>query len=379
MKKILIIGGSFDPIHNGHLSIATQAQKMLKTDEVWFLPLKSPRWKNIKTAQNDRINMLKLAIKSKKCFKYCDYEIKNGKPNTPTYTVDTIKALNEKYPDYQFYFLIGTDQVEQLPNWKDIDTLAKIMRFVLVNRPGYQDQQVLIKRYHILPLNITGPLTSSSLVRMFASNDVPKMVANYIAQHGLYLENKLAVDLNEERFQHSKRVAALAKNIAKANQYDVQKAYIAGILHDCAKDIPLKEAKQMMQKWFPQCSDFPPQVYHQYLGYIVAQETYHIKDKTILKAIKYHATACDKMQKLDKIIYVSDKIEPGRNYDSSHLISACVKNINEGFKYVLAKNFYFLQNHHKNRPLHALTQSAFDKYVKGGKYDQTEINLKNHR
>ncbi|MDD3383244.1 MAG: nicotinate-nucleotide adenylyltransferase [Bacilli bacterium] len=371
MNKILIIGGSFDPIHNGHLAIADAALKKINADEVWFMPAKNPRWKKLKTSQFDRLKMVKLAIKNKKKYKLCDYEIKNTSSKQINYTINTMKALIAKFPENKFYYLIGTDQLDRLNEWKDIDDLANLINFVLINRVGYQKNLANIRKYNVIDIGITGPLISSTIIRNFLHLDVPLKVKKYIKENGLYLENKLKIELSEYRYKHSKRVANLAKKIAKNNNINVKKAYIAGILHDCAKELNREKEAELMKKYFPENLSCPRSVYHQFLACVIAKNDYNIDDKEIIEAMKYHATASDKMSKLAKIIYVADKIEPGRGYNSNAMIYMCIENINKGFKLVLKENLDYLELNIANFEFNKLTLSAYNKYIKGEKHAET--------
>ena len=366
MKSILIIGGSFDPIHNGHLYIAEKAASKLKVDEVWFLMAKTPRWKKLSTPQSDRVKMLKLALKGYPNYRYQDFEIKNTKGKEINYTINTARAFKKQYPDHKFYYLIGTDHLDKLGEWKEIDELSKIFTFVLANRPGYQIVKASIKKYGVVELGFEGPLVSSTLVRNFLSKDVPSDVLEYIAQNGLYLENKLKIDLTEWRYAHTLRVTRLAVKLAKANKLDAKQTYIAAMLHDCAKELPKDLQLEIMKSYFKDEIESSPQIYHQFTGAIIAETTYNIKDKNILQAIRYHATASANMSKLDKVIYCADKLEPGRDYEAAKLIELCKKDINLGFKEVLSNNYDYLEKFiSNNQTIHQLTNLAYKKYVKG--------------
>src|SRR5690625_99099 len=136
MKKIAILGGTFDPPHIGHLIIAEIVKDTLSLEEVWFIPTNEPPHKNnASSSTTDRINMLDLALKNNKRFKSNLIEIqRQGK----SYTIDTVKTLRKKYPNTKFYFIIGADMVEYLPHWKRIDELIKLITFVGVEREGYE-------------------------------------------------------------------------------------------------------------------------------------------------------------------------------------------------------------------------------------------------
>ena len=122
MKKIILFGGTFDPIHQGHLSIALAAKEQLQADNVIFILSKSPRWKRPTVSTNDRLNMLKLAIENIEGFTYSTFEIDNN--SDFDYSIDTarhfVNSSKKKGEDVKYYWLIGSDQVAQLDRWAQI-------------------------------------------------------------------------------------------------------------------------------------------------------------------------------------------------------------------------------------------------------------------
>ncbi|GAA3321626.1 nicotinate-nucleotide adenylyltransferase [Ectobacillus funiculus] len=149
MKRIGIIGGTFDPPHNGHLLIANEVYDALRLDEVWFMPNASPPHKLEKhvTSTHDRVEMLKLAIEGEPYFSLCLVELER---QGPSYTYDTMLELKEAHPDTSFYFIIGGDMVEYLPKWYRVEGLLALAIFVGVTRPGY----TLSSPYDIVTLEI---------------------------------------------------------------------------------------------------------------------------------------------------------------------------------------------------------------------------------
>ncbi|ENH97590.1 nicotinic acid mononucleotide adenylyltransferase [Gracilibacillus halophilus YIM-C55.5] len=135
MKRIGIFGGTFDPPHYGHLVMAEQVYQHLSLDEVWFIPSYQPPHKaNAKTTGEDRIELTKAAIADHPDFYLNTIEVeRRGK----SYTMDTIRELKEIHPHDDFYFIIGGDMVEFLPNWHQIDQLIEQITFVGVKRPGF--------------------------------------------------------------------------------------------------------------------------------------------------------------------------------------------------------------------------------------------------
>lgn len=138
----------------------------------------------------------------------------------------------------------------------------------------------------------------------------------------------------------------LAKNIAKANGLDISLASIAALLHDCAKEIPQELENTIMNNHFKKIKNVSRAVKHQFTGSILVEDLFKIKDKMIKQAILYHTTANKEMTWLDKLVYVCDKIEPLRGYDSKWMIDECLKDLNSGFIIVFKENLAFLEKKH---------------------------------
>ncbi|WP_147532428.1 nicotinate-nucleotide adenylyltransferase [Bacillus marasmi] len=187
MKKVGILGGTFDPPHNGHLLIANEVLDALGLDEIWFIPNHEPPHKHKSGGANnaDRVKMLELATRSHPNFKIDKIELER---TGPSYTYDTMKLLNEMHPGYDFYFIIGADMIEYLANWYKIDELIEMVKFVGVNRPDYQE----ISQYPIINVSVPEMGVSSKLVRDRLKEKksirylVPEPVQEYIEENKLY-------------------------------------------------------------------------------------------------------------------------------------------------------------------------------------------------
>lgn len=145
MKRIGIFGGTFDPVHNGHLIMAENVKDQMHLDEVMFIPSRIPPLKNAKDISDPehRLNMLKLATEGNSSFKINDIELKMP-GDEPNYTVKTLLKLREEYSAEQvkFYLIIGMDQLINLHKWKDPGKLFLLTEVIVINRPGYLIQQV---------------------------------------------------------------------------------------------------------------------------------------------------------------------------------------------------------------------------------------------
>ena len=134
--KIGIMGGTFDPIHIGHLVAAETVREELGLDEVWFMPSHIPPHKaEAGFSGEERMRMVELAIGAQPAFRTLDIELTRG---GVSYTADTMGELAEKYPEARFHFIIGTDMVNYLPKWERIEKLVELTRFAAVGRAGYE-------------------------------------------------------------------------------------------------------------------------------------------------------------------------------------------------------------------------------------------------
>lgn len=187
MSRIGLMGGTFDPPHLGHLLIAEQAREQLDLDEVWFLPAAIPPHKAGFSPAEHRIEMTRLAISKQPEFKLNLIEFERSEPS---YTVETMKRLLERYPEDTFIFLVGADSLDSLESWYDYETLVRLVTFGAVARPGsrYRIPELADVRTIDLPqLEI-----SSTDIRERAKRGrsikylVPTEVETYVKEHELY-------------------------------------------------------------------------------------------------------------------------------------------------------------------------------------------------
>lgn len=359
--KIGLLGGSFDPIHDGHVLIAKTVKKALDLDEVWFIPVLNNPFKDRQMASGkDRIAMIELAISKEKGMKVCDIELHKD-PAIKSYTYNTLCELKELYPDDEFYYIIGDDQVLKFDRWYEAQKISSMVQLVCMARKGYETSKENQKQFNMLNIEYEPIKASSTAVRVGNFKHVNKKVIEYFTSHGLYLESIVETYMSKKRFIHTKSMASLAVEIAKANDIDPLKAYVAGMLHDVAKEMEPKKAKKIMEKYYASHLDKPEAVWHQWLSSYVAKKTFHLKDKEILQAIENHTTASTNMSKLDMCIYCADKYDRSRGFDSSKEIEACKADITEGFKMAL-KDFYTFSKK-KNRPIDPIFFEIYNVYV----------------
>jgi nicotinate-nucleotide adenylyltransferase len=186
MKKVGILGGTFNPPHIGHLIMANEALHAVDLDEVRFMPNYIAPHKEVHGANAaQRLEMTRLAIHGYAQFRVEDFEISQG---GVSYTFDTMKAMIQREPETVFYFIIGGDSIEGLPTWHRIDELAQLVRFIGIRRPGYLHDTV----YPVLLIDSPELHLSSTMLRERVAAQgtirflVPEKVEAFIRKERLY-------------------------------------------------------------------------------------------------------------------------------------------------------------------------------------------------
>jgi len=188
------MGGTFDPIHNGHLVAADAAMEAAGLDEVWFIPSAVPPLKNgaPSASGEQRLAMAKLALDGEPRFRVVAVELERG---GVSYTVDTVSELAARYPGHSFAYIIGADRINDLVQWHRIERLAALVSFVGLERPGYAIDLVALPVYireklriarmpqlDISSSDIRGRRANGRAIRYF----VPDKVYQYIVRNELY-------------------------------------------------------------------------------------------------------------------------------------------------------------------------------------------------
>ncbi len=188
--KIGVFGGTFNPVHLGHLLVVADATEQVGLDQVKFIPAATPPHKKTDrlAAGRHRLAMLRLAIRGQRQFEVDTLELRRG---GRSYSVDTLTALKRRQPDADFYFIIGADSLPELHRWRAIKRLSQLCQFIVVARPGYALRP---PRVTVVWQAVTGhvcDISSTEIRARIASGRpirylVPDMVRHYIYQHGLY-------------------------------------------------------------------------------------------------------------------------------------------------------------------------------------------------
>lgn len=193
MTRLGVMGGTFDPIHNGHLVAASEVAAALHLDEVLFVPTGEPWQKFEVTSTSDRYLMTEIATAANPRFKVSTIDIDR---DGPTYTVDTLRDLRKVNPDAELFFITGADAISSIAGWKDVEELWTLANFVAVTRPGHKLHLPDAPAGVIQVLEIPALSISSTDIRERVSTGkpiwylVPDGIVQYIAKHGLYRGEK---------------------------------------------------------------------------------------------------------------------------------------------------------------------------------------------
>ena len=189
--RLGVMGGTFDPVHHGHLVAASEVQSLFSLDEVAFVPSGQPWQKagKLVSPAEHRYLMTVIATASNPHFWVSRVDI--DRPG-PTYTIDTLRDLSGQHPDAELFFITGADALEQILSWKDVDELFGLAHFVGVTRPGYVLSDDHLPRDAVSLVEVPAMAISSSACRerVLAGRPVwylvPDGVVQYIGKHRLY-------------------------------------------------------------------------------------------------------------------------------------------------------------------------------------------------
>jgi nicotinate-nucleotide adenylyltransferase len=186
--KIGILGGTFNPIHNGHLILAGECLKKLGLEKVLFVPAcLAPHKDNSDVAKAaQRLAMLKMAIGANSNFALSEIEIERG---GRSYTIETLRELKKRYPGDELYFIAGSDLLKYLDEWKDLREIIKMVKFIVATRPSCPLDKLpsYIQTLAINALDVSGYQIRSLIKKGLPFRDlVPEAVFDYISKKGLY-------------------------------------------------------------------------------------------------------------------------------------------------------------------------------------------------
>ena len=189
MSRIGILGGTFDPPHNGHIAVARAALKEFNLQKVLFIPAKYPPHKPVETvtSEKDRLNMLQLALRDIPEFEISDIElVREGL----SYSVDTLREIKKLYKNMEIIFIIGADNISEMESWYRPDEIFKYATVVSFNRPGYESRgkyKMKIRLFNMQPVDVS---STDIRERVGAGRSIEGLVSDpvreYIEKNKLY-------------------------------------------------------------------------------------------------------------------------------------------------------------------------------------------------
>lgn len=366
--KIIIFGGSFNPVHNEHVAMLREAVISVGAQKVIVMPTAVSPHKRAKISAPpaDRMAMCRLAFGD--VAEVSPYEVDKGGTSFSYITCEHLKHL---YPEDELFFLMGADMFAYFPEWVYPERILSCVTLAVCAREGSASVGSAQRKFAELfgrqaqVISYMGAAVSSTRVRVTAalgydiSSFVPKAVQDYISRQKLYVMPNLAEAqklLKAERAAHTLRVAIMAaENCGRLNIAE-RTAVTAAALHDCAKNVPLNDK---MLAGFTLPEGVPESVVHQFAGAYLAEHRFGVKDSDILNAIRYHTSGRADMSDLEKLIFLCDMLEEGRDFDGiDELRAVFSRDIDECLYLALKHQLVYLQS--SRAEIYPLTRQAYD-------------------
>lgn len=396
--RIGIFGGTFNPPHNGHVTLARAAAEQLALDRLLIMPACVPPHKPLpdRVTPQQRYAMAALmAAPVGRCAQASDIELhRTGK----SYTSDTLQTLHEQYPDAELWLLMGSDMFLSLHTWHEpevICALAHIAAFSRVEediRAAMERQkQTLEQQYRAEVALLNNPqlieLSSTDVRAALAagrgSELVPEAVWGYIRREHLYGTQAdlkhLTVEelrpiamsyLKPKRMPHVLGTAEEAARLARRYGADETQARVAGLLHDCTKKLDMAEQLALCGQYgivLDPLEQKALKLLHAKTGAAIARHVYGVDD-AVYQAILYHTTGRAGMSLLEKILYLADYIEPSREFandpDVVRLRETVYENLDRGLLLGLTMTIDEMVG--MGNPVHHDTLDARDDLIEKG-------------
>jgi len=342
--KYAILGGSFNPVHSGHLFMADAALTRFGYDRVILVPaFQSPLKDSPQgSSPKDRLDMLFASVAGDPRLTVDDCELSR---EGFSYTVETVKEIISRYEiEGKPGLIIGDDLVSSFSNWRDPEEIAGLTDIIIARRlDAGTDHAAFPFPYKALDNELIN-VASAQIRKKIASGEawrylVPPGARCIIEDRGLYgfsktqdegkdakennilaetivsVENDARACLDAERFKHSRNTALLSWDLCRRFGLDPQKGYLAGIAHDICKEMEESELASLARQdsgGISKLEQKRPGLLHARAAAVYVNKKYGIKDKDILEAIRYHTTGVREMGPIAKVVYIADKIEISR-------------------------------------------------------------------
>ena len=394
-KRVAVFGGTFDPIHEGHVQLALQFARRLKLDEVLLVPTFVPphKLKADMAAAEDRLAMCRLVAAAHPKLKVSDMEITRG---GASFTVDTLETLEGQYPGTEWYLITGADMFLTLGTWWRFEDIAELAVLCAAPRGAVTFAQLRAyahtleesgARCRVEDIPVMDISSTDIRARLAAGKplegQVPREVEDYLRQRGLYggaPREELPPDEqfieiirgreSEKRFRHSLAVADEAVRLAKKYGADPAKARTAGILHDILKDAGQDAQLQIFKDFailLDNVEQQAPKLWHARAGAVFLEQVLQVKDADILDAVRYHTTARAGMSRLERVLYLADFTSADRDYpDVDEMRRLVDVGMDEAMEYALVYSIRDLTE--RRQAVHPDTLAAYNELVMSRKH-----------
>ncbi len=368
-KSIVIYGGTFDPPHFGHLFLAEAARRKQDAEQVIFLPAGDPPHKKNKrvTDSIDRFNMVKLAVKDNPYFNVSDFELKH---TGLSYTAKTLKHFKKE--GFNVSFIIGADSLDEIFSWKDPEYILSNSKLLVLPRKDYDIESILIRDNYRDYLDNINKLAvgridfSSSQIRERVKSNkrikymTPFEVEEYIVRKRLYLNSKLVDyskfdqiknyfkdNMSDRRYHHTLRVVEIASTLTN-NKEKLHQVKIAALCHDFCKGYPNLKLQEIVKKsrWPLKSFEYSKEsLLHGPASAYLSEKKFDITDSQVLEAIRYHTIGHPDLDLIGKIIFLADKLEPGRDYPGrEEIYNLALNNLDQAILKLADHNLQYLMN-----------------------------------
>ncbi|MGM9662058.1 MAG: nicotinate (nicotinamide) nucleotide adenylyltransferase [Oscillospiraceae bacterium] len=394
--RIGIYGGTFDPIHLGHLAAAKTVTEELALDRLLLIPAALPPHKALaeqSASAAERLEMARLGAESLRLpeVEVSDIEMRR---EGPSYTVDTLRALRAQYPEAELWLLVGTDMLRSFAHWWEPGEILRLAGLCAFGRHEEDTEGGLAAaaeelrrafpgaRVRTLTLPNLVEISSTELRQGLAEGRgeefLPPAVYGYILRRGLYGTKAdlkhLTLDelrpvalsfLKGKRVPHVLGTERTAAYLAEKYGADVEAARRAALLHDCTKRLSMDEQLALCELYGIQLDKLEQKalkLLHARTGAALAKDLFGESDE-VASAIRWHTTGKADMTKLEKVIYLADYIEPTRDFPGvEELRRVCERDLNEGLRLGLAMTVEEMTA--MGSPVHEKTLEALA-YLKG--------------
>ncbi|MGY6172561.1 nicotinate-nucleotide adenylyltransferase [Candidatus Mycoplasma pogonae] len=331
--KIAIYGGSFNPVHKGHVAVANDAIEYLGLDKLYFVPnYQNPFKKGLQyVSSQHRIAMLKLVQPPKTVIS----EFETNRKNV-SYTIDTVEYFKQKFPKAELYLIIGSDNLPKLNKWKKIEQISQIAKIVVFRR-SKTINKINLKKFKCELLN-NKIYDFSSTEFVHGKLEVADLaVRHYIGQHFLYAGEMLKNAVDAKRHKHCLATGDLAAEYAKHLKYDARDAFFAGMMHDLTKNMPYDVQRDFLAKHGYDQGQYRNYQLHQTTAAVWLEKEYFLPKPEIIHAISIHTSlALELKSDLDKIVFMADKLARGRKFPGIQKVrELAFQNFEAAFKTVV--------------------------------------------